>query len=58
VIVAWHEGWSVARQESTFDVLTEKRVQRPIFGDPKIVEKSVTIKPTETAVVNFTLSEK
>jgi hypothetical protein len=57
-IVAWHGGWSVARQESTFDVLTEKRVQRPIFGDPKIMQKSVTIRPTETVVVNFTLSEK
>jgi Polysaccharide lyase family 4, domain II len=58
VIVAWHEGWSVAKQESTFDVLTEKRVQRPVFNDPKILEKKVIIKPSETAVVNFLLSEK
>ena len=57
-IVAWHEGWSVAKEEATFDVLTEKRVQRPVFGDPKTLQKSVTIKPGETAVINFTLSEK
>ena len=38
-IVAWHEGWTVARQESTLDVLTEKRVERPVFGDPKILQK-------------------
>jgi hypothetical protein len=57
-IVAWHEGWSVERQESAFDVLTEKRVQRPIFSEPKVLEKKVTVSPAETAVVNFTLSEK
>jgi hypothetical protein len=58
VLVAWHEGWSVAREESTFDVLTEKRVQRPIFNDPKILQKKVSVKPSDTAVVNFVLSEK
>jgi hypothetical protein len=57
-IVAWHEGWSVSRQESTFDVLTERRVQRPVFSEPKTLEKRVTVNPTETAVVNFALSEK
>jgi hypothetical protein len=58
VIVAWHEGWSVARQEATFDVLTEKRVQRPVFSDPRTLEKRVTVNPAGTAVVNFVLSEK
>jgi hypothetical protein len=58
VIVAWHEGWSVARQESMFDVLTEKQVERPVFNDPKILEQKVTVNPTENAVVNFVLSEK
>jgi len=57
-VVAWHEGWSVAREESMFDVLTEKRVQRPVFSDPKTQEKQVTVHPAETAVVNFVLSEK
>ncbi|MBV8051227.1 MAG: hypothetical protein JOZ80_08575 [Acidobacteriaceae bacterium] len=56
-IVAWHEGWSVAREESMFDVLTEKRVQRPQFSDPKTLEKKVTVNPNETAVVNFVLEK-
>jgi hypothetical protein len=58
VIVAWHEGWSVAREESTFDVLTEKRVQRPVFNAPKTLEKKVTVNSNETATVSFVLSEK
>jgi hypothetical protein len=58
VIVAWHEGWSVARQEATFDVLTEKRVQRPIFSEPRTQEKRVTVNAADTTVVSFVLSEK
>jgi hypothetical protein len=58
VIVAWHEGWSVSRQEATFDVLTEKRVQRPVFGEPRTLEKKVIVSAAGTAVVNFALSEK
>jgi hypothetical protein len=57
-IVAWHEGWEVARHEATFDVLTEKRVQRPVFADPKTWEKKVAVSSSETAVVNFVISEK
>lgn len=56
-IVAWHEGWSVAREESMFDVLTEKRVQRPQFSDPKTTEKKVTVDPNGTAVVDFVLEK-
>ena len=58
VLVAWHEGWGVERQESTFDVLTEKRVQRPVFSEPRVLEKKVTVNPTDTTVVSFVLSEK
>ena len=57
-IVAWHEGWKVLRQEAAFDVLTERRIQRPVFSDPKTWEKQVTVGPDETPVVNFVLSEK
>lgn len=57
-IVAWHEGWTVQRQEATFDVLTEKRVQRPVFNQPVTIAKSVSVKPNGSATVNFTLSEK
>ncbi len=57
-IVAWHEGWDVVRQEGSFDVLTEKRVARPIFSEPRTWEKSISVEPNGTAAVNFVLSEK
>ncbi len=57
-VVAWHEGWSVEKHESTFDVLTEKKVQRPVFGPPKTWEKHVTVGASTDANVNFTISEK
>lgn len=58
VLVAWHEGWEVAHEEGTFDVLTEKKVQRPVFKDPKVMEKKVSVSPSEATSVNFTLSDK
>jgi hypothetical protein len=57
-IVAWHEGWSVQRHEATFDVLTEKRVQRPVFSQPLTIEKAVSVKSNSVATINFILSEK
>ena len=57
-IVAWHEGWKLDREEAAFDVLTERKVRRPIFSDPKTWEKPVTVAPDETAVVNFVIGEK
>ena len=57
-IVAWHEGWSVARQENSFDVLTERRVQRPIFSEPQTWEKKVVVNESGTAVVNFVIAAK
>jgi Polysaccharide lyase family 4, domain II len=57
-IVAWHEGWNVARREGSFDVLTEKRVQRPIFSEPRTWEKSVNVESNGSAVSNFVISEK
>ena len=57
-LVAWHEGWEITKQEATFDVLTEKRVERPIFGEPKTEERKVTVTPSKTTVVDFTLSDK
>jgi len=55
-IVAWH-GWNVARQEGAFDVLTEKKVERPIFSDPRTWEKNVSVRSDGTATVNFAISE-
>ena len=57
-IVAWHEGWKVLREEAAFDVLTERRIQRPIFSEPKTWEKNVAVGENETAVVSFVLSDK
>ena len=38
-IVAWHEGWKLEREEAAFDVLTEQKIRRPIFSEPKTWEK-------------------
>ncbi len=57
-IVAWHEGWKVEREEAAFDVLTERRIRRPIFSDPKTWQEQVTVNPHETAVIDFVLGEK
>jgi hypothetical protein len=57
-VVAWHEGWKLERQEAAFDVLTERKIRRPIFSDPKTWEKKVTVNTDENAVVNFVLGDK
>ena len=57
-LVAWHEGWKVLRQEAAFDVLTERRIQRPIFTEPKTWEKKVTVSENQTAVADFALADK
>ncbi|HXF12856.1 MAG TPA: carboxypeptidase-like regulatory domain-containing protein [Terriglobales bacterium] len=57
-VVAWHEGWNVMRQEATYDVLTEKRTQRPVFAPARTWEKKVTVQPNSGAEVNFVISEK
>jgi hypothetical protein len=55
-IVAWHEGWKVV-QQAVFDVLTERRIQRPVFSEPKMWEKKVAVTANEKVAVNFLLSE-
>ena len=57
-IVAWHEGWHLVRQEEAFDVLTERRVSRPVFSEPKTWEKHTNVTANGTATVNFVISEK
>jgi len=57
-IVAWHEGWKLEREEAAFDVLTQRKIRRPIFSDPKTWEKKVVVNPNESAVVNFVVGEK
>lgn len=55
---AWHEGWTVAHRESTLDVLTEQRVERPVFSEPQSWDKKVTVNSGETTRVSFVISEK
>src|SRR6202140_5521946 len=48
-IVAWHEGWQLLGRQATFDVLTEKKVERPIFSDPRAREKQASVDGNATA---------
>jgi hypothetical protein len=55
--VAWHEGWDMLRKEGAIDVLTQRKIERPVFSEPKTWEKKVEVKSSDTAFVSFTLSE-
>ena len=57
-VVAWHEGWHVAHNENTFDVLTERRVNRPVFSEPRTWTKPVNLPANGAVVLNFVISEK
>jgi len=57
-IVAWHEGWHLVRQEQAYDVLTERKISRPIFSEPKTYEKRTSVTENGTSTVNFVISEK
>jgi hypothetical protein len=57
-IVAWHEGWHLAGHESSLDVLTQAKIQRPIFTEARTWEKPVTVRSSETTQVQFVISDK
>jgi hypothetical protein len=57
-LVAWHEGWTVAHREASFDVLTERRVERPVFTPPRTWEKKVTVVTNGSARALFVISDK
>ncbi len=57
-IVAWHEGWGREGKEQVYDVLTQRRVERPLFTAPETWEKSVTVTGNGTSAVNFVISNK
>lgn len=57
-IVAWHEGWRVVGESPMYDVMTQVRVKRPMFSEPVIWSKPVSVLPRATAQVTFTLGEK
>jgi hypothetical protein len=57
-IEAWHEGWKVTGQGTVYDVMTQIRVQRPVFSDPIEWTKKVTVPANSTVDVKFMISEK
>jgi hypothetical protein len=57
-VVAWHEGWSLTGKEQSYDVLTERKVERPVFGEAKTWEKSVTVNANQASTVSFVISSK
>jgi hypothetical protein len=57
-IDAWHEGWKVVGQGTLYDVMTQLRVQRPIFSEPLEWQKKITVAPNGTATVNFVISDR
>jgi len=57
-IVAWHEGWRVAREEPVLDVGTQTKTKRLYFTDPETWSKKVTVSPSGHVVVDFTIPER
>jgi len=57
-IVAWHEGWTILREESVMDVDAHQEVRRPIFSEPKTWEKRVTVATDGAVKVTFEISER
>ena len=57
-IIAWHEGWNLMGKEQSFDVLTEKKVDRPVFSEAKTWEKTVTVGGNQNATINFMISNR
>jgi hypothetical protein len=57
-LVAWHEGWRVAREEPVLDVGTQTKTKRLYFSDPQTWEKKVTVAPNGRSSVEFTISDR
>ena len=57
-IEAWHEGWKVTGQGALYDVMTQTRVQRPIFSDPMEWTKKVSVPANGTVDVKFMISDR
>lgn len=57
-IEAWHEGWKVVGLGTVYDVMTQVRVQRPIFSDPVEWTKKISVPSNGTVSVNFQISDK
>jgi hypothetical protein len=57
-VVAWHEGWRVAREEPVLDVGTQTKTKRLYFSDAQTWVKKVTVAPNGRSNMEFTISEK
>ncbi len=57
-VVAWHEGWGFAGKQQVYDVLTQQKVNRPVFTEPKMLEKPVAVTGGKVSAVNFVFSGK
>lgn len=57
-IEAWHEGWKVVGQGELYDVMTQTRVQRPVFSDPVEWTKQVSVPSNGNVTVNFAISDR
>jgi hypothetical protein len=57
-IVAWHESWTVVGREAAFDVLTEKKVERPVFTPPRTWERRVSVDANRATSVSFMIGDK
>jgi hypothetical protein len=57
-IVAWHEGWGLAGKEQTHDVFSERTMQRPIFTEPKLWGKSITVHANQPSKIDFVIGNK
>jgi len=57
-VVAWHEGWGVARQEGSFAAPTERRIERPVFTEPRTWAKKISVQPGAPSTLNFVIAEK
>jgi len=57
-LTVWHEGWTVVREEGILDVLTQRRVMRPVFSDARTWEKKVTVGWKGETTAEFEISDK
>ena len=57
-IVAWHEGWNRAGLESAVDVLTQRKIQRPLFTSPRTWEQTISVRTNQVTQANFVISER
>lgn len=57
-IVAWHEGWRVAREEPVLDVGAQTKTKRLFFSEPVSWQKRVTVTASGRATVEFQISER